>query len=271
MAAVKKRNKKSAESRRKQYSAPALEKGLDILELLAGEPKGLNISALANRQDRSVGEVFRMMAVLEQRGFITLREDSDAYVITLKMFELSHRFPPIVRISAAATNPMKSLSYEINQSCHLVIYYEGRGHVVAQNDAPTERILSVRLGAEAPLMDSCSGHILLAYSGDESRDAMINKIPSHQKKPRSKELARLVRRIRKQGNEIMKSAQVQGVEDIGYPVFDQSGDVVAALVVPFVVYLDDSHPVPLQDAPVLVADAAEKISAALGHVSGAPA
>ena len=36
-------------SRRKQYSAPALEKGLDILELLAEEDRGLNISDLARR------------------------------------------------------------------------------------------------------------------------------------------------------------------------------------------------------------------------------
>ena len=253
-------------TRRKQYSAPALEKGLDILELLAEVPEGLNISELANRQGRTVGEVFRMMAVLEQRGYIQLREDSDAYSITLKMFELSHRSPPVARLNAAAMPVMKSLSYEVNQSCHLVIYYEGRGHVVAQQDAPTERILSVRLGAEAPLLDTCSGHILLAFASDAERANMVKKIPKHQRKPKADELSRLVERVAGQGNEVIKSAQVQGVKDIGYPLFDHAGYVVAALVVPYVIYLDDDKPTPLKQTLRVVEAAAAKISASLGYL-----
>ena len=77
--------------KRKQYSAPALEKGLDILEFLAGESEGLNISRLAAELGRSVGEIFRMVAVLEQRGYIRVREGADAYIVTLKLFELAHK------------------------------------------------------------------------------------------------------------------------------------------------------------------------------------
>ena len=254
-------------TRRKEYTSPALEKGLDILELLAEEPQGLNISQLAKRQGRSVGQVFRMMAVLEQRGYIQLREDSDAYVITLKMFELSHRFPPVARLSAVAVPVMKKLALASGQSCHLAIYYEGRGHVVAQQDAPTERIFSVRLGAAAALMGSCSGHVLLAFADDETRASMLAQLPSHQKQPKSAEVKKLVERIRRQGNEVMKSAQVQGVEDIGFPVFDRSGQISAALVMPFVSYIDGSHSVSLLEATGLMAEAAGQISSELGFVA----
>lgn len=257
---------RSSSVRRKQYSAPALEKGLDILELLSGEAQGLNISELAKRMGRSVGEVFRMMAVLEQRGYIQLREESDAYVLTLKMFALSHRFPPISRLSAAAVSVMKQLAHDTKQSCHVVIHYEGRGHVVAQQDAPTARILSVRLGAEAPLLDTCSGHVLLAFADDSERGRMLDKIPDTQRKPRRGEIDKLVKRVQKRGHEIIKSGQVHGVQDIGYPVRDHSGHVIAALVIPFVAYLDDSHPVMLDEVSDLAAAAAERISSNLGFV-----
>ena len=260
------RSGRSAATRRKLYSAPALEKGLDILELLSGEAQGLNISELAKRMGRSVGEVFRMMAVLEQREYIQLREDSDAYILTLKMFALSHRFPPISRLTAAAVPVMKQLAHDTKQSCHVVIHYEGRGHVVGQQDAPTERILSVRLGAEAPLLDTCSGHVLLAFADDAERERMLEKIPDAQRRPEAGEIEKLVKRVRKRGHEIIRSAQVQGVQDIGYPVFDRAGHIVAALVVPFVAYLDDSHPVTLDKVSALAADAAGRISAALGHL-----
>lgn len=266
MSTPVKKARRSPTARRKVYSAPALEKGLDILELLAGDARGLNISALAKKLGRSVGEVFRMMAVLEQRGYIQLREDSDAYVLTLKMFALSHRLPPVARLSAAAVPVMKQLAHDTNQSCHLVIYYEGRGHIVGQQDAPTERILSVRLGAVAPLLNTCSGHVLLAFADAEDRKKMIGKIPHGELDATRRDIAKLVERVRQQGHETIKSAQVEGVQDVGYPVFDSSGQAVAALVIPFIAYLDNSHTVSLAEASELAGTAAAKISTALGFV-----
>ena len=260
-----KTTKPKTASQRRQYSAPALEKGLDVLELLTGEPEGLNTSQLANRLGRSVGEVFRMIAVLEQRGYIHARGSGDAYVLTLKLFELAHRIPPIARLGGAAAPELNRLSHAIGQSCHVVIYYEGRGHVVVQHDAPSERILSVRLGAEAPLIDTCSGHVLLGFASDLERAMMVNEIPRGSRKPRRKELAELVARVRLQGYEAIKSRQVQGVEDIGYPIFDHTAEVAAALVVPFLAYLDGSHPIPFEAAKREAARSALAISGALGH------
>ena len=257
---------KSAKTRRKHYRAPALEKGLDVLELLAREPQGLTISELAHRLGRTVGELFRMVVVLEQRSYVQMREDSDAFVLTLRMFEMSHRFPPVARLTAAAGPVMKNLSLDTGQSCHMVIYYEGQGHVVAQYDAPTDRIFSVRLGAIAPLLDTCSGHILLAFADDAARARMLSEIPGLKRKPSVRRIDSMVKRVRRQGNEIVASAQVQGVTDLGFPVFDRAGYITAALVVPFLDYLDGSHPVSAERAAELTEAAAKDISASLGLV-----
>src|SRR5437762_9647214 len=48
-----------------RYRAPALEKGLDVIELLAAEKSPLNLSAISQRLGRSSGELFRMLQVLE--------------------------------------------------------------------------------------------------------------------------------------------------------------------------------------------------------------
>ena len=256
----------SGTARRKHYRAPALEKGLDVLELLAREPQGLTIGELAHRLGRTVGELFRMVVVLEQRSYIQTREESDTYVLTLRMFEMSHRFPPVARLTTTAGPIMKKLSHYTGQSCHMVIYYEGQGHVVAQCDAPTDRIMSIRLGAVAPLLNSCSGHILLAFADEEERAMMLAEIPGPKHKPRAREIDRMVKRVREQGNEIVASAQVQGVTDIGFPVFGHAGYVAAALVMPFLDYLDGSHSVSAARAAELTEAAAKDISTGLGLV-----
>ena len=51
-------------SRRSRYTAPALEKGLDILELLASVSEALTHSEIASRLGRTLTEVFRMLVCL---------------------------------------------------------------------------------------------------------------------------------------------------------------------------------------------------------------
>jgi DNA-binding IclR family transcriptional regulator len=238
---TEKNNKKDAGTGKKHYSAPALEKGLDLLELLSNEVDGLNIAEITSILGKSVGELFRMLAVLEQRGYIETSKGSDKYILTLKMFSLSNRFPPIKRLTSLANPLMRRLSYTIEQSCHLVIYYEGKGHVVVQQDSPSTRIFSVRLGAEAPLMNTCSGHLLLAFSDIEKRALMLKRIPSNHPRPNKKAFQNILDKVVEQGFESIVSAQAQGIKDIGYPVFDDTGQIAAALVVPFIGFLDGSH------------------------------
>ena len=255
---------KPTNTRRKTYTAPALEKGLDILELLSYEPEGLSVAEISSRLERSVGELFRMLVVLEQRGYVSLPGGSDKYSLTLHLFNIAHRFPPIKRLTKAAGPILQALAYEIEQSCHFVVYYEGRGHVVVQQNAPSARVFSVRLGAEAPLLTTCSGHVLLAFSDKPQRERMISSIPSHHPN-RSKDIEKICDQAFDRGYETLRSAQAQGVEDIGFPVFDYTGGVAGALVVPFLSYLDGSHAVDFDDALLSVERFAKELSLQLGH------
>ncbi|KPW03672.1 MULTISPECIES: IclR family transcriptional regulator [Pseudoalteromonas] len=254
---------KEQKSRKKVYSAPALEKGLDLLELLSSEADGLTINDITSRLDRSLGELFRMLAVLEQRGYIELSQDR--YRVTLKMFGLANRFPPIKRLTSIANPLMRRLSYIIEQSCHLVIYYEGRGHVVVQQDSPSARIFSVRLGAEAPLMNTCSGHLLLAFSDEEKRQLMLNRVPSNHPKTSKRQLKNIFETVLNQGYESLESAQAQGIKDIGYPVFDDSGQIAAALVVPYIGVLDGSCSHDIDNVHENIKSTAADMSLLLGY------
>src|SRR3546814_12514548 len=64
---------------RTTYSAPALEKGLEIIELLAAERRPMSTRAIAERLGRSKGEIFRVVFVLVERGY-PRREDRKSVV-----------------------------------------------------------------------------------------------------------------------------------------------------------------------------------------------
>ena len=58
-----------------RYAAPALEKGLDIMELLAREPDGLGLNEIARALQRTSSEIFRMVNALCRRGYIGQQGD----------------------------------------------------------------------------------------------------------------------------------------------------------------------------------------------------
>ena len=102
---AKKTTTKARDIRRESYSAPALDKGLDIIELLSNEPEGLILSDIALKLNRSVSEIFRMLAVLERRAYISLDPATDRYALTLKLFDVSHRYLPVRRRYLAIVEP----------------------------------------------------------------------------------------------------------------------------------------------------------------------
>lgn len=249
---------------KKQYSAPALEKGLDIIELLASQEDGLKVTEITEKLDKSVGELFRMLMVLEQRGYVETIDGSDRYRVSLKLFGLANKLSPVKRLTSVAAPLLKKLAFKIEQSCHVVTFFDGQGHVVAQQDSPSIRNFGVRLGASAPLMNTCSGHVLLSYASKERFEMMLEKIPEYHPKPELKGFKSISETIIQNGYESMRSRQVEGVNDIGFPVFDNSGDVIAALIVPFMEFIDGSHPISFAEAKEYISSTAKDMSEQLG-------
>src|SRR5438309_7633591 len=107
---------KRTSSRTIRYTAPALEKGLDILELLAADPAALTHSEIAHRLRRTIGEVFRMLVCLDERGYICQVGADERYQLTLKFFELAHKHHPLQRLVAAARPLMQQVAETTDQS-----------------------------------------------------------------------------------------------------------------------------------------------------------
>jgi DNA-binding IclR family transcriptional regulator len=125
-----------------RYRAPALEKGLDVIELLAAEKSPLNLSAISHRLGRSSGELFRMLQVLEFKGFITVSDNGTGYVLTNKLFALAMAQAPVRSLVETALPVMRKLVQDIGQSCHIAAEdfiaranaVRSRGHHEAASD-----------------------------------------------------------------------------------------------------------------------------------------
>src|SRR6266404_4845328 len=227
-------------SRKIRYATPALEKGLDILELLASVSEALTHSEIASRLGRTINEVFRMLVCLEERGYISRTGPDERYQLTLKLFEIVHHHHPLQRLLSQARGLVQQVASDTGQSCHLAMLNSAEVVVVAQFDAPGNMGFSVRLGANIDLLNTASGHVILAFQSDEVRARALRAWRFRSGRPVPPGLSRHLNQIRRRGYEELASYQVHGVVNISYPVLNQHGEAIAAMTVPFLARIGDS-------------------------------
>jgi DNA-binding IclR family transcriptional regulator len=232
-----------------RYRAPALDKGLDILELLATQPHGLTRAEIVRDMDRSASEIYRMLERLVARQYVMRNPSGDRYALSLKLFALAHMHPPLNRLINQALPVMDNFARCAEQSCHMGVYDRGNVLISAQINSPRGWSFSVQRGARVGLLDTASGHILLAYANEGSYQRMLAEhTPVDGEVPITKEkLAQTLMTIREQGYLERNSAQSFGVVDISFPILGPDRTALATLTCPYIQRID-SHTGPNQDS-----------------------
>ncbi len=223
-----------------RYRAPALDKGLDILELLAAQPHGLTRGEIVKAMGRGPSEIYRMLERLVARQYVTRSAEGDRYALSLKLYVLGHRHPPVDRLVARAQPLMDGFAKAAEQSCHLSVYDRGNLTVVAQTPSPGNWGMSIPLGARVGLIDTGSGHAVLAFQTAQHRSEMLaahvamdGEVPIG-----IEELEAMLEEVRRMGLWLGESKQAFGITDISVPVIGPYEEAIAVLTCPYVRRID---------------------------------
>lgn len=216
-----------------KYQAPALEKGLDILEYLSQRAMPLSQTEIANGINKNPNEIYRMLVCLEERGYLTREEHSAKYMLSLKLYNLSHRHSPIDDIRRAAQYPMQQLAINLKQSCHLSVLYHDQLMVICQAKSPSPIALSIEEGSLFPLVLTASGRTLLAFQPEDERLNILQRITLYRNYSARKQKAFLqaLEEIRNQAVFVSNSELSKGVTDIVVPIGNLDTGVLACLAV----------------------------------------
>lgn len=217
----------------RKYTAPALEKGLDILNLLADHGEAMTLSQISAALGRSVGELFRMIHVLEFKGFIEASPaPSEGYQLTNRLFALGMARAPVKNLLEAALPLMRDLAAEVEQSCHIAIVSREEIVVIARIENPGYFGYSVRTGHRRPIVEATSGMVLFAFQPDAIKARWTPQIFAGVAKADQKQFLATAATVAAQGYWRAPSDLMEGVLDISAPVL-VDGAAVAALTMPY--------------------------------------
>jgi DNA-binding IclR family transcriptional regulator len=213
-----------AETSTVKYNAPALDKGLDILEYLSKEGVPLTQAEIAQGINRTPSEIYRMLVCLEARGYIVRGLNAGKYRLSLKMYTLSHSHTPFDELKRVAHYPMQMLSETTRQSCHLSIMNNNQLLVISQVRSPSAVSLSIEEGTHFPLSMTTSGMTILSMFSKSEQKEILSKDVHYRKWDKEERLAlsKEIENITEKGYRYADSKLTSGVSDIAVPIGNNS-------------------------------------------------
>lgn len=147
--------------------APALEKGLDIIECVVAMEGSLTLSQIALRCDRTVSEIQRMVHVLQQRGYLD-RTEAGTYQPGLKLYQLGRFRYPFRHLQSVAEPIMAELAHDLGHSVHLSVEDSGEMLILSEVTGSGTASVALKVGSRHPLKETLSGRLLLLNQQSES-------------------------------------------------------------------------------------------------------
>lgn len=240
------------------YSAPALDKGLDILELLCQSENGLTQQEIAARLGRNLGEIYRMLTSLVRRNYVA--NYGNTYTITSKLFQLSHFHPPTYRLLTEAMPIMEELSRAIAFPCDLRVYNNGVQTVIAAIQPPNGLGFMTRVGSEIAVAPSASGLVLVAFQDPVIMDLRIRENLPKKSAIEMETFQNVLKQVKTNGFASIKSNQYAGLHAISFPILDINGNAVAAMTVPMLARIDGEKQMTQNEVEDKLRKSAESLS-----------
>jgi DNA-binding IclR family transcriptional regulator len=251
------------------YTAPALEKGLDVLELLATLSAPVTPSQIAQRLGRSLQEVYRVVLALERRGYLVRPPGEEALVLSTQLFGLATLFPPFRRVVDTAQPIMNALALETSQAIHMAVLDGVNQRIIAQVDSPAAIAIRLRVGAASPAVRGTSGRTMIAFQPARVQEWILAQSETIVPPDQLERYRRRIADIAAQGYERIEGEVVQGVTDLSFPILSAAGVSLAALTMPFLA--SQQLIVPFDEAASMLFHAAGRISGLMGGTLAEPA
>ena len=215
-------------------SVPALDRTLDILELLSDTVEGLTLSGLSKQLDVPKNAVFRITQTLLARGYLTRDSETMAFRLTSQFLKLA---PPRwngASLPELSREAMVALRDSTRETVQLGVLSGLEGTIIDQVEGLEPLRIVVDLGLRFRLHNNAPGKLLLAHLLDEEREAILSQIELPKTTSRTittrSELSAECERIVAQGYSIDHAEGNEGIHCIAGPIFGEDGlSVVGAI------------------------------------------
>lgn len=214
-------------AQRKPGRLSTVAKALDLLEILADEPREWGVTEIARRLDLSKSVVHGLLVTLQDRDFVAGDPRTRRYRLGLKAMRLGAGVDLHQELRVAALPILHELTAAAGEASYLMIRQGLRAVTVARALTAAPMRISVDEGMTTALHAGASGKAILAFSAPEIVESVITetgipKMASQTITSREQLIANLDQ-IRADGYAYSESEAMEGVFALAVPVLGANG------------------------------------------------
>lgn len=251
-----------------RYTIEALARGLEVLALFTAARPALSFNEIVGALDLSKSTAFRILATLEQLGYLEHDPTARRYRPGLKVFQLGFAALAGLEIQQVARPQLERLAQQLDETASMAVLEDL--DIIYVDRIRNRAIVGVVLGvgSRLPAYTASLGKVLLAGLPEpELRErlarATLAPITTHTIVSREALLAELAE-IRRRGYAISDQELAIGLRGVAAPIRDGQGRAVAAINVSGPTSTISPERLERELLPAVLATA-ERISLGLGY------
>ena len=213
--------------------ATAVERALNILEAAAQRRDGFTNSEISRKLGIPKSSASYLLRTLERRGYLRRETETGRYRLGLKILSLGGDAQANLDIADLALPFMRAVVEKIHMTVHLAVLDQGEAVYIEKVEAPGFFRVNTWVGRRMFLHSTSVGKCLLAWLPKHEVEALVKGQGLKKRTPRTiTTMTRLLADLehtKRQGYAVDDEENSLGARCLGTPVFDVSGNVVAAL------------------------------------------
>jgi IclR family acetate operon transcriptional repressor len=215
-------------------SVGTLARGLDILELFAGDSPELTQTEISDRLGLPVPTVHRLVKLLTERGWLA----RDPASRRLRLGLGAARLLPGVRLPDLARDPLRAMAERTGETVNLAALDGGEVLYLVSETGSHLLTLRSHVGLRLPVHSTALGKCLLAQLGDEEARDIAGPEPYEAMTPRTlttwDKLRANLERVRREGVAHSREEYEVGLHSIAVPLawVDSDGPVAVNVSLP---------------------------------------
>ena len=218
---------------RKTPSVPAVQRILDVLEVISQSKMGMTLSELAQELKLPKSSAHCLVLTLERRGYLYRNERTARYKFGLKLLELADLALTGIPVRDQAAAVMFALMQTTGLAVHLAVLENREAVLIHKIEPRGSYRLATWIGKRMEMHCTGVGKVFLAHFSETEQDQFIAErgLPRHNEHT-IVSVARLkshLEEVRAQGYALDDEEDELGYRCIGCPVFNAGRQVIAAI------------------------------------------
>lgn len=231
---MKEKQEKQETQGKLKYSAPAVKKALEILELMAVSGRSYTVTEIVSKLDISTNSAFRIFKELESKGYVTKDSQDSSYDLTPKLYYIGNAIRDRVSFVKAAQQFMRNINKFTGETVVLTKFGEKYGTLVIDQLESREPIKFLStIGVTYDSYCSAMGKAMLSSLLADELDEYLNNTNLEKKTKTTITdidiLKSEISQVRESGIAFDREENLDGLTCIASPVYSGSGKLEGAI------------------------------------------